>query len=163
MINSPSIWGALKDAAEVGVFHLVGSGVPVNGTTGKYIAGKGCLYTDILTGVPYYNSGTKLVPAWTATSTFGALANAWSMDPRNGESVPVADNQPSVTLASGIRAFGNGIADNDSGIVVSITPEGSIATMIASANAGETIAAGVGNNTSQPYKPGVNGAITLQT
>jgi hypothetical protein len=165
MINSPSIWGALKDAAEVGVFHLVNSGVPVNGTTGKYIAGKGCLLTDILTGILYVNTGTKLVPAWTTagSQTFGSLANAWALDPQGGQSVPVTDNQPSVTLASGIRVFGNGLADNDSGVVVSILPEGAIATMIASANAGETIAAGVGNSASQPYKPGINGAITLQT
>jgi len=155
--------GALNDAARNDVFHLVNRGAPVNGTTGKGIGGKGCLLTDLTTGLLYINTGTIQSPVWTgSTTTFGSLLNAWGANFQNGKGVPLSDNAPSVTLENGIRVFGNGIADSDSGLVVNITPDGSIGTMVASANAGETIALGVGTTGTLPYKPAINGPISIQ-
>jgi len=59
-----SVWGALRAAAAFGVFHLVGPIVPINGTTGKGVAGKGCLYTNHNTGNLYKNTGTSDNPTW---------------------------------------------------------------------------------------------------
>ncbi len=67
MITSPSIWAALADAVNNGVFTLVGSGAPTSGTSGTAngIAGPGSTYTDIATGLSYTNVGTKASPNWT--------------------------------------------------------------------------------------------------
>jgi hypothetical protein len=47
---------------------LVGSGDPVNGTTGANVCGPGSLYFDvaITTKAVYVNTNTKASPTWTA-------------------------------------------------------------------------------------------------
>lgn len=163
MINSPSIWGALSDAGRNGVFHLVSATAPTNAITGKGVAGKGCLCTALDTGLLYVNTGTIDSPVWAASARdIGDTANIWAARFQTDQAVPLSDNQPTVTLSSGIRIFGNGLADNDSGMTVAITPEGSIGTLVTSANAGETIAAGVGTTGTLPYKPAINGPISIQ-
>lgn len=62
--NPKSVWGVLSAAARVGVFHLVGPDAPVNGDTGKKVAGKGCLYTNHNTGQLFKNTGTSDNPTW---------------------------------------------------------------------------------------------------
>lgn len=69
MIVNPNIWGAFKDAASNDVWpNLVGSGAPINGTTGAGLAGPASLYFDYTNGVKYFNEGTKASPIWTALS-----------------------------------------------------------------------------------------------
>jgi len=67
-----TIWGRLKDLASAKVVQLCAAGVP-SANTGKNIAGKGSLYTDITAGDIYINKGTILAPSWTK-------ANALSSD-----------------------------------------------------------------------------------
>lgn len=70
MIFSPNIQAALRDAANNDVWQLVGSGAPVNGTsgTGVGLAGKNSTYNDYTNGAEYFNVGTKASPVWTLVS-----------------------------------------------------------------------------------------------
>jgi len=69
MITNPNIQGALRDAANSGVFVLVNAGAPSNGVTGAGFAGKGCLLSDTTNGVAYINTGTLASPTWTKIGT----------------------------------------------------------------------------------------------
>lgn len=66
MITAPNIWASLRDSADNGVWYLVGSGAPTNGTsgTGAGFSGKGSVYTDIATGNEYINVNTVASPTW---------------------------------------------------------------------------------------------------
>jgi hypothetical protein len=66
-----TIWGRLKDLANAKVVQLCAAGVP-NANTGKNIAGKGSLYTDITAGDIYINKGTILAPTWTKANALVA-------------------------------------------------------------------------------------------
>lgn len=77
MINRgrPWFWSAYLLFAQSVALPLIGTGAPVNGTsgTGVGIAGKGSLYIDYAAGAWYVNTGTKASPTWTAAgSTAGA-------------------------------------------------------------------------------------------
>lgn len=85
MIGLPgNIWGALKDKVNNKVWDLVGSGAPVDGTSGTAVslAGSGSSYTDIVTGIRYFNIGTLVSPVWTTVGTvianggLGVVGNA---------------------------------------------------------------------------------------
>ena len=69
MIINPSIWGALRDAADSAVYLLVNAGAPTNGTTGAGLAGIGCLLTDTVNGILYINTNTQASPTWTKVGT----------------------------------------------------------------------------------------------
>lgn len=70
MITFPSIEAAANDLGYNNIFDLVGSGPPVNGTTGTGagFAGPGSLYNDTTTtngpGDIYVNIGTLASPVW---------------------------------------------------------------------------------------------------
>lgn len=55
------------------VFQITGSGVPVDGTTGKNLCGRGSTYVDFANGVLYINIGTKDNPDWEPVG--GGVAN----------------------------------------------------------------------------------------
>jgi hypothetical protein len=71
VIYQPSIWAALKDRAEFGVFDLVGSGVPISGVNGAGVnfASYGSTYINSVTGEVYRNFGTALSPLWSLTDS----------------------------------------------------------------------------------------------
>lgn len=64
MITQQNIWAQLKDLAQNDIFEIVGTGVPIDGTTGKNIVGLGGFYVDSATGNWYVNTGTKTSPVW---------------------------------------------------------------------------------------------------
>lgn len=66
MITQASVWGALNDRAQNGIFDLVGAGAPVSGTTGAPFTAPGSTYTDTLTGIVYFQAGTLASPVWSA-------------------------------------------------------------------------------------------------
>jgi hypothetical protein len=71
MIGLPgSIQGNLRDRANNFVWDLVGSGVPVDGTSGTAVglAGPGSTYIDVATGFSYANIGTISSPIWSNTA-----------------------------------------------------------------------------------------------
>lgn len=71
MITNPNIQGALRDAANAGVFLLVNAGAPVNGTsgTGVGLAGPGCLLSDTTNKLLYINTNTMASPTWVKVGT----------------------------------------------------------------------------------------------
>src|SRR6266496_985723 len=64
MITQANIWSQLKDLANNLVLNLVGTGRPVNGTTGANLAGSGSTYTNLSTGNVHLNTGTFASPVW---------------------------------------------------------------------------------------------------
>lgn len=67
MITSPSIMGALSDAAAVGLFQGSTVGAPAAGA-GAGVYALGSYLTDPATGIEYYNIGTLAAPIWVATN-----------------------------------------------------------------------------------------------
>ncbi len=64
MITQANIWSQLKDLANNLVLNLVGTGRPVNGTTGANLAGPGSIYTNLTTANVHLNTGTFASPVW---------------------------------------------------------------------------------------------------
>lgn len=79
MITQPNIIAELKDLANNDIMRLVGTsaGLPIDGVTGKGMAGPGSTFTSPgVTGPAsvYINIGTKASPKWrTATSAYGPI------------------------------------------------------------------------------------------
>lgn len=85
MLTQQTIWGALKDRANAGIFGFTDTGAPTNGTsgTGAGIAGPGSSYTDYATGNTYHQYGTLASPVWvllqgatTIQQAFGTISAA---------------------------------------------------------------------------------------
>lgn len=165
MISRPSALGAINDAARYYIYTLVGQGVPISGTTGTApvgVAGVGCLYVDRDSGITYFNEATIASPYWTPVSYLNPLLLSWCSDFRDGLGKPVADVNLTYTLpGSGIRIFGEGIDETDSGFVVAIGEGGAIGTLITTDEADHAGALGVGITTSVPYQPDNNGSIVV--
>ena len=107
------------------------AGPPVSGTAGTY-AGEGLLEVgallwDITNGVLYVNEGTVDSPYWTPVGLDQAPLFGVHTDFRDGVGVAITGTAMSVTLAgSGVRVFGDGHADTDSGLVPQTAGEGGI-------------------------------------
>lgn len=72
MISQASIWGALVDSANNGIFWCaVNAGAPVDGTTGANLCGPGSLLIDYTNKVLYINTNTKASPTWTQVGGSG--------------------------------------------------------------------------------------------
>lgn len=63
MIITPNIWSALKDLADNGVWHLVGTASASDGMAAG-LAERGSHYTNPAAGVTYVNIGSKAAPIW---------------------------------------------------------------------------------------------------
>jgi len=73
MITQQNIWAQLKDLANSDIFEIVGTGAPIDGTTGKNIVGLGGFYVDSASGNWYVNVGTKTSPVWVVDSGLGVV------------------------------------------------------------------------------------------
>lgn len=105
------------------------AGAPSSGTSGTYagVAAAGALLHDTNKGVLFINEGTSLSPYWTPT-TFDQRP-LWGVrtDNRAQLGKAVADTAAEAILAdSGLRVFGQGIAETDSGYVAQTAGEGGI-------------------------------------
>lgn len=161
------------------VFDMAGAGAPVSGTgiwslsgmtglfqtppTGLGIAGPGSRYIDTNNGTVYFNEGTAAAPYWTPVTLNQKYLLAWGSDFRDGAGEPIADTDATHTIpGSGIRIFGAGIEETDSGFVVAIGEDGPIGTLTASATANKVAAMGVGITTSVPYQPDTHGPLVVE-
>lgn len=98
-----------------------GSGTPKSGATG---APKGALYIDDLNGVIYYNAGNPNASYW---YPMDALGNLWGFHDRfeDLDFLAITDVTAGNTRdATGVRVFGQGVEENDSGGVITATGEG---------------------------------------
>lgn len=103
------------------------AGAPSSGTSGTLagLAEAGAGLWDTTNGVQYVNEGTRISPYWTPTSfDQRALLGVWT-DFRDRAGKAVADTAAAAFLdGSGLRIFGQGVAETDSGLVVQTAGEG---------------------------------------
>lgn len=62
------------------VWHITGSGAPVDGTTGKGLCGKSSTYADIVNGELYLNTGDRDLPTWEPFSRNISTGDPWLYD-----------------------------------------------------------------------------------
>lgn len=139
---------------------ILNAGAPLSGTTvGSFIgAPNGAMVYDTTNEVVYINEGSATSPYWTPVSYDQPNLLAWHSDFRDGVGKAI-DNTDATTLlaGSGLRVFGQGIAETDSGLTVAQTAEvGPVASLIATNQASHVAAIGVGT-TVLPFQPDTNG------
>lgn len=103
------------------------AGAPSSGTAGTLAgyAEAGAELMDTANGVKFVNEGTRTSPYWTPASfDQRALWGVWT-DFRDRAGKAHADTAATATLVgSGLRVFGQGVAETDSGLVVNASGEG---------------------------------------
>ena len=156
----------LRNWIDNGVVNICGSGARVSGTgsasTGKGVCGIGSTYTNTVTGVVYFNEGTALSPYWTPINLAHPSLLSWFSDFRDGVGKAIADTAATVTIpGSGIRVFGQGIAETDSGFTVAIGEDGPIGSLITTDEDAHLAALGVGITTSVPFQPDTHGPLVI--
>lgn len=160
-----NVFGMAKSQIQAGIYNMAGDGPPVSGTTlasGYLVAGNGSLYQDTANGVTYVNEGDATNLYWTPIDFLANELLAWRTDFRDGVGKAVSDTAATVTLVgSGIRVFGQGIAETDSGLTVAIGEGGPIASLITTDEDEHLAALGVGITTSVPYQPDTHGPLTV--
>lgn len=156
----------LRNWVDLAAGEYKGITAPISGSgsdaTGRGVCGLGSTYTNVVTGVKYINEGTALDPYWTPVSIFQPNLLSWGSDFRDGAGKAVADTAATATIpGSGLRVFGTGIEETDSGLTVAIGEDGAIGSLIASATSGKVAALGVGITTSVPFQPDAHGPLVL--
>lgn len=178
------MWGNIQAMlAELGrakVFTLTGAGAPKSGSTGYATgfgyAGLGTRYINKSNGVVYVNEGTATTPYWTPLSFEQRGLIGGSTDFRSGLGKAVADTTASAIVAdgTGVRVFGQGIEQTDSGLTVAYAEGGPVASLIATDESAHLAAIGLGDSSfsMQPDNEGnmvidaivaMSSAITLRS
>mgnify|MGYP001576190219 CR=1 FL=1 len=165
-----TIGGVFDPVAEIdltkvsvnGLRQLAGTTAPISGYlsgTGLNVAPRGSTYIDAQQQVTYYNEGSAAAPYWTplAYSDHPNLLGGYT-DFRDGAGFAHATTAyAALPLAgSGLRMFGSGIVDTDSGVVVTYQENGPRARMTASATDAKTIALSflsADGASTMPYQP----------
>ena len=143
---------------------LSGSTHPLSGTSGTPLGcPAGSLYINSSSGAVYVNEGTKTSPYWTPVQYDQPGLRAWHSDWRDGVGEPLADTDASLLLASGVRIHGQGIADTDSGGVVTYTAElGSIMRLTTTNEDAHTIGLTAGGgDTVELMQPDTHGPLVI--
>lgn len=131
------------------------AGPPKSGTSGT-LAGElnaaGCLLLDTTNQVLYFNEGTDASPYWTPVSYDQAPLFGVHNDFRDNVGLAIADTSGGAILAgSGLRVFGQGIDETDSGLVVQTAGEGGIVARLTTTNeAAHLVALGMPAGVMQP-------------
>lgn len=113
-------------------------------------------------GVLFVNEGTLASPYWTPT-TFDQRG-LWGVyeDFRNGLGKADADTAATATLVrSGLRVHGQGIAETDSGVTVTMSDQGAIANCHTTDEDEHTIVLSVGTGTTPVFQPDQNGTCAI--
>lgn len=160
-----NVFGMAKSQIQEGIYNMAGDGAPISGNSeasGYLVAGKGSVYQDTSNGTLWINEGDEENLYWTPLNIFQQDFIAWGTRFQDGVGKAVADTAATVTLVgSGIRIFGQGIAETDSGVTVAIGEDGPVASVITTDEAEHVAALGVGITTSVPYQPNTHGPITV--
>jgi len=137
---------------------------PLSGTSGTGAgvwAAPGVLLRCTGNKVTYINEGTLASPYWTPVSFDQAGLLAWATDFRDGLGKAHADTAGTATLVgSGIRVHGQGIAETDSGLVVTIGEGGPVAALTTTDEAAHLAALSVGGTT-PPFQPDTHGPLVI--
>jgi hypothetical protein len=160
----------LREAADLGIFQLVGAGGPLSGSssradflpTGFDMAGFGARYYDTTNGVMYTNEGTRTNLYWTPTyfPQIGLIGTY--TDFRDGAGKAHSDTGTNYLIpGSGVRVFGSGIDETDSGLVITQGANGAVGRLTSSATATALPAAlGFGGSTVL-FDPATNGPLVV--
>lgn len=139
-------------------------GPPLSGTTQGTLAGAappGALLRDVTNDVLYQNEGTLASPYWTPVNYDQRGLAGYYTDFRDGIGSPVADGNNTVLLASGVRIFGQGMEQSDSGVtVIPVTEVGPVATLLTTNDDDHTLALGIGTSVI-PWQPDVHGPLVV--
>lgn len=130
------------------------AGAPSSGTSGTLagLAEAGAELWDTTNSVMFVNEGTRTSPYWTPVSfDQRGLFGVWT-DFRDRAGKAHADTAAAAFLVgSGVRVFGQGVAETDSGLVVGTAGEGgSLGRLTTTDEAAHTIAIGMEAGTMQP-------------
>ncbi len=130
------------------------AGAPSSGTSGTLVneAEAGAVLWDTTNAVQYVNEGSRTSPYWTPASfDQRPLWGIWT-DFRDQVGIAVASTAVEAIVAgSGLRIFGDGIAETDSGLVVQTAGEGGAnGRMTTSATSGKLLAIGTEAGVMQP-------------
>lgn len=130
------------------------AGPPSSGTSGTFagIVEPGDLLQDTTYGVLYVNEGTRSSPYWTPAGFDQApIWGAWD-DFRNQAGKALSDTgTEAILVASGLRVFGQGVAELDSGLVCQTAAEGGVVARLTTTDeASHTIAIGTEAGVMQP-------------
>lgn len=137
-----------RSGKSIGVAVAQGEYGPTSGTTGTGAgtwATPGALYFDNVNMVLYVNEGTLASPYWTPTSFDQRGLIGVFTDFRDGAGKAIANTDASATVpGSGLRVFGQGIAETDSGLTVAYAEGEPVASLIATNEDAHLAALGVG-------------------
>ncbi len=121
---------------------------PLSGTSGSYAtnAPAGSLLINTANGVRYVNEGSLASPYWTPLPEQSGLKGIWT-DFRDVNDIIAASNtDPETILRSGLRVFGLGKVETDSGLTLAAeVEEGNLASLIATDQDGKLLAIGMGD------------------
>lgn len=130
------------------------AGAPASGTAGTLagIAAIGALLIDTTNGVLFVNEGTVASPYWTPAGFDQPALWGVHADFRDAVGKALADTAAAAILAgSGLRVFGQGIAETDSGLVAQAAGEGGYVARLTTTNeASHTAAIGMAAGVMQP-------------
>ena len=156
-----------------GVRYFSGEGFPKSGTSGTGVgrdgrgAPVGSIYTDDVTGVSFKNFGSATSPYWYPTDFSQPKLLGWFSDWRDGAGKAHADTAATATVAgSGIRVHGQGIAETDSGLVITMTAtdgKGAVGTLTTTDEDAHTAVVSVGLGTTPVFQPDQNGTVVVDT
>lgn len=135
---------------------LVTPGVPTSGTSGT-LAGDarleaGSLLQDITNGVLFVNEGTTVSPYWTPCPLNQAPLFGVETDFRDQAGKANSNTDAEALIpGSGLRVFGQGVAETDSGLVAQTAGEGGITARATTTNeTSHTLAIGMDAGNMQP-------------
>jgi len=149
--------GPLRLRRGGGIFE--GTGSPKSGTygTGLNEAGKGSLYYDYSNGAVWRNDGTITAPYWVPLSV-GAGSPLWGIDTDFRDEVGKAHantDAAAIVAGSGLRVFGQGVAETDSGAVASVGEGGPVMRLTTTDEVAHTVAIGTKAGVYQPDQHGL--------
>lgn len=149
-----------------GVRLFDGAGFPKSGTSGTGagtgLTPVGSIYYDKTNKVTFVNENTSASPYWTPVSFDQRGLMGWYSDFRDGIGKADANTDATTTLAgSGIRIHGQGIAETDSGFVITMSDQGAIGDLHTTDEAAHLAVLSVGSGTTPVFKPSVNGTIVM--
>ncbi len=159
--------GRILDVAGLGLTGntriLAGTTLPKSGTAGTFKnCAAGSLYFATTSRTFFVNEGSAGNPYWTPTNFNQRGLLAWASDFRDGVGKAHSDTAATATIGgSGLRIHGQGIAETDSGAVITMSDQGAICRLTTTDEDEHTVVMSVGNGTTPVYQPDQNGTIVV--
>jgi hypothetical protein len=140
-----------------------GSGFPKSGTAGTEVsATPGSLYIDVTSDVVFVNEGSQGSPYWTPVSFDQRGLFGFHADFRDGAGKALSNTDATATIpGSGLRVHGQGVAETDSGLVVSMSDQGALGRITTTDEDEHTLTLSFGTGTTPLFQPDQNGTIVV--